>query len=334
MCWRMASSAASGSCDSIASTRSAWESMSDGARLVGRPVGAPEAQVVLQQPVDRLLQDRVAGHPGQVRVDRVVGVQVLLDRVRGTHPVGRVGQRPEPLELRRRGPPGREVGDPALDRLARLEHVEHVGEAERGDVRAPPRHDGDEAVGGEPGDGLADRHPAEAGLGRQLLLVDDRAGRQPEVDDHVAQEGVGEVARPGLLLHVHLRTGRLLTAEHRARRPSEPSGPGGKRALALRRRRGTGSRCSPRRRRRRRCSGSGSFSACPPCQRSTRSGLAMTRRPTATASACAVGRRARSASSRVVTTPKPVLAIEARRRSGARRSCTSSPVGSACRTLR
>src|SRR6266571_5300712 len=128
------------------------------------------------------------------RVDLVIIAEERLVVGALAGPAGALHQLAQRGEVGGRRPAGGDVRDPALDRLPGIEHVQDVVDAEGGDQRAAARVHDDETVRGQPGDRLADRHPAELELGRQVLLVEHRPGRQPEVQDPLPQLLVGDIA--------------------------------------------------------------------------------------------------------------------------------------------
>ena len=91
---------------------------------------------------------------------------------------------------------------PALGREPRrlaLEHEPHLGEprdvadVDAGDEDPAPRKDLDELLAGEVAERLADRRPPHAEPLHQLALADDRARRELERDDQLADRVVRAV---------------------------------------------------------------------------------------------------------------------------------------------
>jgi hypothetical protein len=149
---------------------------------------------VQQEAVSCVLKQRVAHHVHEEPVNRVVVAQELLVVSSVASAVGRFDELPQRCEVLGRCAIGNDVRDAALDRFAGLEHVQDVIEPERRHDGPPPWQHRDEPVGHEPGDCLAHRHASQSEIGGKRVLVDQRARRQPQVEDAFAELVIREVA--------------------------------------------------------------------------------------------------------------------------------------------
>jgi len=136
---------------------------------------------------ERLHHEPVAAGLAERAVERPVG----LEGVGATR--GELGQAIDLGALLVARPRGCERGGGGLEQLAQLVELAHVGCREAHDERAAARHEPHEALALEQMQRLAHGRARHAQLGRDLLLLDARVGRQPPARDRLAQRGVHPV---------------------------------------------------------------------------------------------------------------------------------------------
>ncbi len=105
---------------------------------------------------------------------------------------------------------GRERGGGGLEQLAQLVELAHVGGGEAQHERAAARHEAHEALALEQVQRLAHGRARDAELGRDLLLLDARVGRQAAARDRLAQRGVHAVGELLLVVEGCERHRRIL----------------------------------------------------------------------------------------------------------------------------
>src|ERR1700758_510526 len=147
------------------------------------------------------------------RMDRVVVTQerLVISAVAGA--VSCFDEASQRREIRARCTVGNYVHHAALDRFPRLENVEDVIKPNLGHNGSAPWQHGDEPVNRQPGNRLPHWHATHSEIGGERELVDQRAWRQPQVEDSLAEFVIGEVAGTWLPYdHVHLLAYRVIRA--------------------------------------------------------------------------------------------------------------------------